>query len=65
MSNEIELIDFNNCYYIIEKDEFEPREYYFERVWFILNNLIKSTNINELIKNSRIWINKIMYGCEY
>lgn len=62
----MELFEFNGKFYEIVQDKYEPRELYIERVWFILESIkLGNTNIEELIKKSRIESNKKYLKCDY
>jgi hypothetical protein len=63
-----EIFEIDGKFIKIEKDLFEIRERYMERVWFILNKIKieKSTiNFDEFVKLSRIRSNIDNLGCEY
>jgi hypothetical protein len=60
-----ELFEYNGSFYTIEKDMYEPREIYMQRVWFILNKINDKIPLNELEKMSRIYVNKKILNCEY
>ena len=59
-----EIFEYQGSFYIIEKDLYEVREIYMTRVWYILNNINKMT-FDELIKMSRIYVNKKFLKCDY
>lgn len=56
-----------NNIYLIDRDHMETDESYYVRVWFITNQLEKksTSDINDLIKFSRIIRNIKLYDCEY
>jgi len=62
----------NGKFYILESDPFEPREKFNKRSWFIikyiednkLNDILQS-DLDNIIKKSRIWMNQVCYGAKY
>lgn len=60
-----EIFEFHGKFYKIKKDQYEPRELYLERVWYILNNNDPKISFEELIKKSRIFINSKYLKCSY
>jgi hypothetical protein len=58
---------FENKYgfFIINKDEYEPRELYMERVLYILNKIQNKDDLIKLEKESKMMINKKYFGCDY
>ena len=62
---ENEVFQHANKFYHIEQDKYECRETYLERVWFILNQLNDKSDFDEIVKSSRFYSAKKIYGCEY
>lgn len=67
MDKSVEIFEINNNFIKIEKDLFEPREKYMERVWFILKKIKNGSidNFDEYVKLSRIYVNVNILGCKY
>lgn len=63
-----ECFESNGIFYVIEKNKFESRETFLERVWFIIDNLQNPKNIHSFEKLeiiSKIESNKKIFGCQY
>lgn len=60
-----EVFEIDGTYYKIPKDSYESREYYMERVWYILKHVNSDNNIINLIKESKIRRNIKQFGCDY
>ena len=65
-----EIIEYNKRFIKIRQIEYEPREIYLDRVYFILNKIteevIKDNEKMELLeKESKIWANMKYLKCEY
>jgi hypothetical protein len=59
-----QLIEYDGNFYKILKRNFEPREIFMERVWFILKN-INSKKFDDIILESYIWSNEKHLNCKY
>lgn len=68
MTKQIEIFQYNDKFYHIERDIHEIRETYLERVWYILQEISNEPNgtlNNDIINKSKIYSAKRLYGCEY
>jgi hypothetical protein len=64
--NNIEIFEYEGNFYVIKTDDVEPRESFIERAWYIIKRLNKDTsNINELIVQSKIVDNERVFKCTY
>lgn len=60
----MEIIEKNGVLYNIPRDRYETKELYYQRCWFIINNINKET-FKKLIYLSRIWINIKYFNMTY
>jgi hypothetical protein len=65
MEKKNEVFEYKGLFYEIEMDPHESREMFMERVWFIFEHLKEINQLDEIIRKSRIWINKKILGCEF
>lgn len=56
---------YNLDFYFVDRDICETNEKYIFRIDYIINNLNKNNNIQELIMKSRIEANIHFLNCEY
>ena len=59
----MEVVESSGKFYSIDKDIYESRELYLQRIWFIINNF--KYNNSELLYLSKIWINVKYFGMKY
>lgn len=61
------VFELNGIFYVIERDQFEPEEFYLDRSWFIINKIKTCNNFNfdEIVVLSKAWANFKLYGCTY
>lgn len=60
------IFEYKGKFYFIKKQQFEIREKYMERVWYILNNdKLNVVSFEILEKESLIWSNEKNLNCEY
>jgi len=52
------VIVHDDFIYIIEKEPYETDENTYNRGWYIINNHMKISNINELISRSIMFLNE-------
>jgi hypothetical protein len=56
----------NGLSIIINKNKNEPDNIFYDRFWYIISqNICDYTDMNELIKLSKIWTNIKYYNCKY
>lgn len=67
-----EIYVSNGKVYTFESDPFEPKEKLNKRAWLIIKYIeehklenITQNDLDELIKQSRMWINEMYYGAKY
>lgn len=62
-----EIFEINGLFYVIDRDKYEPREIYLERVWFIIRMLNSDTSktFDEICVLSRIYTNIKNKKCIY
>lgn len=65
----IQVYNYNNKLYFIEKNLHEINNDFYERCWFIINYINNNSdddiNYEYVVNLSNIHINKKKYGCEY
>ena len=62
------IIEYNQDFYLLDQDVYEPDEVFYSRAWYILNKLHSKDNkddFNTLVKMSRILANIQNYKCEF
>jgi hypothetical protein len=57
----METFEYKKCFYIVVQDEYEPRESFMERVWYI----IKHFNEDKVEIKSRMIENERIFKCKY
>ena len=60
-----EMFELNGTFYFIKRDPHELREFYLDRVWFMLNNMSNGMSYNCAMLASRKYANIKMCGCKY
>jgi len=55
----------NGNFYLLKRDKFEPIERFNERGWFVASICPRTSELEEAIRLSRIWINIKFNKCVY
>jgi len=63
--NTSEGFELNGTFYFIKRDPHELREFYLDRVWFMLNNISNGMTYECAMLASRKYANIKMCGCGY
>ena len=60
----MEVIESAGRIFKIDRIEYEPKELYLQRCWFIIDNINRGS-FDDLVTLSKIWINSHYYGMVY
>ena len=60
-----EVFDINDKYIILPKNKYESRENFLIRSYFIINNVDKNNNFEELVNDSYLYLNKNYLKCKF
>jgi hypothetical protein len=61
----IEVIEYKGKFYNIKRNRFEIREHYIDRANYIITHMSSNQNFEEIVRQSIIWLNQKVLGCEY